>query len=268
MNAPKHSPSIKGYLLDMDGVLYHGMHALKDAPAFIQRIQDTPTRFITNNPIHPPKVITERLSLMGFTGIQHTQIITSAMATCLWLQQQKPNFQYFAIGAQGLHDELNHAGTFNAEQADFVVVGEGPGLDYEQLSIGIELILNKGAKLVGTNPDLTVDSMKDGKHQILPGGGALIAPFIAATQVQATIIGKPEPLLYEMALQDLGLKPEECLMIGDRPDTDIQGAAVLGMQTALVRTGRFSPGTPYPAGFHKPNWDVSSLTELSASLSL
>jgi NagD protein len=122
--------------------------------------------------------------------------------------------------------------------------------------------------LIGTNPDLTVDHVQNGQHMILPGGGALIAPFSAATQTEPVIIGKPEPLLFQMALNDLQLAPEDCLMIGDRPDTDIHGAALLGIRTALVRTGRFSSKHCYPNNLKKPDWDGNNLTELAEALGL
>ena len=116
-----------------------------------------------------------------------------------------------------------------------------------------------------TNPDSSVDAWHRGRRQVLPGGGALVAPFEVATGQKAVVIGKPEPLLFEMALERLGVPPEQCVMIGDRPDTDIAGAAALGMSTALVRTGRFTPGAPWPEGLPRPDWDVGSLPELEAA---
>jgi len=93
-----------------------------------------------------------------------------------------------------------------------------------------------------------------------------VAPFEVATGRKAVVIGKPEPLLYEMAMERLGAAPAHCVMVGDRPDTDIAGAARLGMRTALVRTGRFAPGDPWPAGIPRPDWDSESLAELILSL--
>ncbi|MGB0723580.1 MAG: HAD-IIA family hydrolase, partial [Gammaproteobacteria bacterium] len=144
---------------------------------------------------------------------------------------------------------------------DYVVVGEGAGIDFEQLSLAINLVL-RGARLIGTNPDNSVDATRDGKRWVLPGGGALIAPIVTATGVTPTVIGKPEPLLYEIAMGHLGVSAGECLMVGDRPDTDIAGAQRLGMKTALVRTGRFGPGEPWPDGQPRPDYDVRSLAEL------
>jgi len=116
--------------------------------------------------------------------------------------------------------------------------------------LGINLILKQGAMLVCTNPDHSVDATIEGEHWVLPGGGALVAPFAAATGVAPVFIGKPEPLLYRMALQRLNVRAKDCLMVGDRPDTDIAGAAALGMKTALVRTGRFAPGQAFPEALH------------------
>ncbi|NNJ90142.1 MAG: HAD-IIA family hydrolase [Gammaproteobacteria bacterium] len=253
---------IEGILIDMDGVLYHGDTPIADAFAFMETIADIPHCFITNNPIKLPEQIVEKMARMGFSAPDIEQIITSGEATAQWLNQQKPNFRYFAIGAEGLHKSLQKYGTEDMDDADYVVIGEGAGIDYQTLSMAINLIIKGQAQLISTNPDNTVDATRRGEHWILPGGGALVAPVIAATGVKPTTIGKPYPLLYEMALKRINLAARDCLMIGDRPDTDIQGAASIGMRTALVRTGRFLPGEKYPDNLYKPDIDNNSLTEL------
>jgi HAD superfamily hydrolase (TIGR01450 family) len=249
-------------LLDMDGVLYHGDRPLSGAREFLQRIEAIPHLFITNNPILPPTEVAAKLARMGLPKPRSEQIITSAQATARWLSQEKPGFRYFAVGAEGLHLALREVGTADAQDADFVVVGEGPGLDFDSLTTGINLIVKQGARLIGTNPDINVDASSDGEHRLVPGGGALVAPFAVASGVEPVIIGKPNSLLFEMALEQLGCPPEGCLMIGDRPDTDIAGAAALGVKTALVRTGRFGAGEIWPEKIPRPNWDVASLGEL------
>ena len=255
-------------LLDMDGILYHGDRPLPGAVEFLQRIRHRPHLFITNNPILSPTEVAEKLARMGLLKPRPEQIITSAQATARWLEKKKPGFRYYAVGADGLHQALRRVGTEDSKKADFVVVGEGPGLDFGSLTTGINLIVTQGARLVGTNPDINVDATIDGEHRLVPGGGALVAPFAVASGVEPVIIGKPNPLLFEMALEQLGCRPEQCLMIGDRPDTDIAGAAALGMQTALVRTGRFAPGAPWPENLPRPEWDVESLGELGQLCSL
>ncbi|MCK4710710.1 MAG: HAD-IIA family hydrolase [Gammaproteobacteria bacterium] len=254
-------------LLDMDGVLYHGNQPLKHAIDFMESIQYIPHCFITNNPVLLPQQIADKLETMGFKRPEIENIITSGEATALWLSEQKKSFHYFAIGAQGLHDALSKFGQYDEQCADYVIIGEGAGIDYKSLTTGINLIINHKAKLISTNPDITVDGKIDGKHVILPGGGTLVSPFITATGQQPITIGKPFPLLYEMAIKMLGVKAQDCLMIGDRPDTDINGAANLGMKTALVRTGRFLPNEPLPVDCQAPDWDTLNLHQLQQELS-
>lgn len=255
-------------LLDMDGILFHGMNPIDGAIDFMQSIEHIPHLFITNNPIRLPESMADKMLEIGFKRPDDKQIITAGEATAAWLAQQKPNFRFFAIGASGLHDSLRKYGIEDKENADYVVVGEGEGIDYASITTGINLIIKNGAQLISTNPDTSVDSFYKGKRAIMPGGGALTAPFIVATGKQPITIGKPNPLLYEIALQELKVHSNACLMIGDRPDTDILGAQELGIQTALVRTGRFTPGERLPDNMLSPDWDVENLEQLKKLLGL
>lgn len=257
---------IRAILLDMDGVLYHGEKVIPEAIGFMSAFKHLPHAFITNNPILPPQAIADRLERLGFQRPDHEQIITSADATALWLSQQKTNFHYYAVGANGLHTALSQKGVEDSQNADFVVIGEGAGIDYDAIATGVNLILNQGARLICTNPDHSVDACFNGKHCVLPGGGALVAPFAIASETEPVFIGKPHALLYQIAMDRLGVSPDQCLMVGDRPDTDIAGAAALGMRTALVRTGRFLPGTPLPDNLPLPDWDVENLEHLLQAL--
>ena len=258
--------TIAAFLIDMDGVLYHGDRALPGAAEFLSAISKKPMLFVTNNPILPPARVARKLSELGLGEYRPAQVLTSAEATANWLSSQRPGFRFFSVGASGLNEALSKVGTFDADHADYVVVGEGAGLDYESLARGINLILNHGAQLVATNPDTTVDAVRDGKPWVLPGGGALVAPFAAATNTSPIVIGKPQPLLYKMALERLSVAPENCLMVGDRPDTDVAGAAALGMPTALVRTGRFPSGEAWPKEAKRPDFDTRDLNELLTEL--
>ena len=254
--------NIKAFLLDMDGVLYRGEKVIPEALDFMSAIEHLPHAFITNNPILPSEAVADRLQRLGFRRPDHEQIITSAEATALWLSQQKANFRYFAVGAEGLHMALRQYGVEDTQSADFVVIGEGAGIDYDLIATGVNLIMQHGARLICTNPDHSVDAHVNGEHYVLPGGGALVAPFAIAAETEPVFIGKPYALLYQIALDRIGTTAEHCLMIGDRPDTDIAGAAALGMGTALVRTGRFPPGAPIPDELPAPDWDVNNLTSL------
>jgi HAD superfamily hydrolase (TIGR01450 family) len=255
-------------LLDMDGVLFHGMNPIDGAIEFMHSIKHIPHIFVTNNPIKLPQAMADKMSEIGFERPNADLIITAGEATASWLNQQKPGFRFFAIGAKGLHQSLKKYGSEEIENADYVVVGEGEGIDYLSLTTAINLIVKKGAQLICTNPDTSVDAFYRGKRAILPGAGALVAPIVVATGIEPITIGKPKPLLYEIALQKLHAQAGKSLMIGDRPDTDIIGAQQLGIKTALVRTGRFVPGEKLPETMSEPDWDVDNLKQLAELLGL
>ena len=250
---------VAALLLDMDGVLYHGDRPLPGAVELLGLISRVPHLFVTNNPIRTPEQVAGRLAAMGLPRPRPAQVLTSAEATAAYLSAQKPGFRWFAVGAEGLHAALRRVGDEDHCRADFVVVGEGPGIDFDALTTGINLILKQGARLVVTNPDTSVDDSHDGKHRVLPGGGALVAPFALAAGVEPVVIGKPGPALFAMATARLGCRPGQCVMIGDRPDTDIAGADRSGMRGLLVRTGRFAPGEPWPDDLPRPTWDCDDL---------
>jgi HAD superfamily hydrolase (TIGR01450 family) len=258
----RHAAPGSGLLIDMDGVLFHGDRALPGAREFLDRVTGSPYLFLTNNPTRLPTEVSAQLARLGLGRHSPERVLTSGQAAAAWLAREHPGFRYYAVGADGLDRVLATVGTADPENADVVVVGEGPGLDYESLAIGINLVLKRGARLVVTNPDTTVDADRDGAHWVLPGGGALVAPFAVATGCEPVVIGKPEPLLYELAADRLGVPVHRCVMLGDRPDTDIAGAARLGMKTVLVRTGRFPPGTPWPEGLPLADWDFPDLAAL------
>ena len=254
-----------GFLIDMDGVIYRGDKAIPEAIAFVEKIQDYPYLFLTNNSAVTPRSIKEKLSGIGVPRCEIEHILTSAMATADYLQGQKPGFTYYAVGGPGLLAALNAYGRKDENDPDFVVIGEGEGLDYDSLTIGINILLQGKARLIGTNPDVNLDGTRWGKQVTLPGGGALIAPFQAASCKEPLFIGKPNPAMYLQGLKRLNREAGEVFMIGDRPETDIKGAAEAGIRTILVTTGRYRRYDPYPADTPLPDFMVDSLAEMDLS---
>lgn len=250
------------FLIDMDGVLYRGDRVIPGAQAFLESIHAFPHVFLTNNSSQPPEFFRTRMQGLGLPVADDAPLITSAMATARYLANTQPGFRYFAVGGQGLRLALGQVGVPADDYVDFVVVGEGPGLDYDSLIQGGNLLLD-GARLIATNPDANVDH----GDFVLPGGGALLAPFEVMSGQRARVIGKPEAPLFEAGLAALttmgetGLAATQTIMVGDRPDTDILGASRLGMQTLLVRTGRFGPDDTYPDSLPRPTWDVADLRD-------
>jgi 4-nitrophenyl phosphatase len=144
----------------------------------------------------------------------------------------------FVVGEEGLAAEMEMAGLRvlaldDPAPADYVVAGLDRGLTYAKLLRAHREITRNGAVFVATNRDATYP-METGE---IPGGGAIVAPIETSTGVRGATIGKPEPGVWLRILAQEGARPERALMIGDRPETDIQGAKAVGLRTVLVLTG-------------------------------
>ncbi len=225
---------IRGIICDMDGVIYHGNSLLPGTPAFIAMLRQTdiPFLFLTNSSERSPREISEKLFRLG-VNIEESHFYTSAMATAAFLASQSPGGSAYVIGQPGLINALYDAGfSTNDVNPDYVVVGETPMYTYETIKKSVSLV-RKGAKLIGTNPDLTGPA-EDG---IIPACGALVAPIELATGVKAYFVGKPNPLMMRSALNLLGCPRESALIVGDRMDTDIISGIEAGIETVLVLSG-------------------------------
>lgn len=234
MNTPPPPAAIRGILCDMDGVIYHGNKILPGTQEFIAWLRQTgkPFLFLTNSSERSPRELSEKLHRMG-VDIEESHFYTSAMATAAFLASQKPGGSAYIIGQPGLINALYEAGfSSNDVNPDYVVVGETPAYTYETIKKAVSLVLG-GAKLIGTNPDLTGPA----EHGIIPACGALVAPIELATGVKAYFVGKPNPLMMRSALRALGAHSDEAIMIGDRMDTDMVAGIESGLETALVLTG-------------------------------
>lgn len=219
----------------MDGVLYRGDRPLPGARCFVRMLQDKgiPFMLLTNN---STRTVAQYMTKLDHMGLQVTpsDILTSAQATAMYLQRiTPPGTRMYVIGEDGLHEELTSRGYVVAEEdVAFVVVGMDTHLTFDKLRTAT-LAIRSGAVFVGTNPDRTFPS----EEGITPGSGAILAALEAATDVSPTIIGKPQQAVFNLALEKLGMRPEETAMIGDRLETDILGGQKAGLFTILVLTG-------------------------------
>lgn len=226
--------AIKGFICDMDGVIYHGNQILPGVREFIQWMQDENKEylFLTNNSGYTPRELNQKLARMGL-DVPEEHFYTSALATAAFLRQQAPGCSVFAIGEAGLLNALYDAGvTMNDVNPDYVVVGEGRAYSLDTLTKATNLVLN-GAKLIGANSDVS-GPIENG---IAPACGALVAPIELATGKKAYFCGKPNPLMMRTGLRLLGCHSAEAVMIGDRMDTDIISGMESGMATVLVLSG-------------------------------
>jgi 4-nitrophenyl phosphatase len=233
-----HLPDIKGLIIDMDGVLWRDSQPIGDLPSIFKQIADDGIKFIfaTNNSTRTVSEYLEKLQGFGVT-LESWQVITVAMATGIYLREIYPDgCRIYVVGQPSLKQTLMTYGHFVVDETSQdvqVVVGSVDyALSYEKLKHA-SLLIQSGCKFIGTNPDVTLPTPEG----LVPGSGTVIGALEIASNTKATLIGKPEPLLYQMALKQLNLYPEETLAIGDRLETDIAGAQAAGVHTALVLSG-------------------------------
>lgn len=225
---------IKGFICDMDGVIYHGNRILPGAADFVNWLRQNKKEFLflTNNSGYTKRELQQKLARMGME-VSEEHFYTSALATASFLKEQSPGCSVYAIGEAGLLNALYDAEiTMNDVNPDYVVIGEGKSYSIETLTKATNLVL-KGAKLIGANSDVSGPIEKG----IMPACGALIAPIEIATGKRAYFCGKPNPLMMRTGLKLLGCHSAEAVMIGDRMDTDIISGMEAGMSTVLVLSG-------------------------------
>lgn len=228
--------SIRAVLFDMDGVIYRGAQPLPGVNELLEFLGEHEIAYacITNNASRTPQQFAEKLRAMGLQ-IPADRIMTSSVATNVYLRSIAPRgTPVYAVGMDGLIQPLFGDGYFVLEEKtpSYVVVGVDFEITYAKLRAAC-LAIRAGASFIGTNPDKTFPA-EDG---IVPGCGALLAALQAATDQKPMIIGKPEPGMFIAAMALLEAQAPTTLMIGDRYDTDILGAAGAGLRTAMVLTG-------------------------------
>ena len=224
----------KGFICDMDGVIYLGSQLLPGVREFVSWLNENDKQFLflTNSSERSPKELQQKLQRMGL-DIGEEHFYTSALATAAFLKKQAPGCTAFVIGAPGLLNALYDVGvTMNDVDPDYVIVGETASYNYEVITKAVRLVLN-GARLIATNSDLTGPT----EFGIAPACRALIAPIEMATGKQAYFCGKPNPLMMRTGLKMLNCHSAEAVMVGDRMDTDVISGMESGMSTVLVLSG-------------------------------
>lgn len=233
-NAVENIRAKSGFIIDMDGVIYHGNMLLPGVTEFLSWMEKSGKKylFLTNSSERTPKELHEKLERLGITvGEEH--FYTSALATAGFLASQTPNGSAYIIGEAGLiHAMYSFGYTINNVNPDYVVVGDTHNYNFESIQNAVNFVLN-GAKLIGTNPDNN-GPIENG---ISPATKALIAPIEIATGKKAYFIGKPNPLMMRIALKKLGVSRDDTVVIGDRMDTDVRCGVESEIDTLLVLSG-------------------------------
>lgn len=266
--------NIRALIIDMDGVLWHGEQPMPGLTDFFQTLRDQQIRFIlaTNNARLTQEQYVIKLAQMG-VEVSRNEILTSSMATALYLTEHTnpAESRVFVIGEDGAKQPLIERGFTLTELyelnddkdnpnmgADIVVCGMDKNLSWDKLATAT-LNIRAGAQFIGTNADTTLPTERGLTH----GNGAILAALQAATGVTPTIIGKPEPIIYQQALALLGVDPAQTVAIGDRLETDILGAVRTGIRSLMVLSG-VSTEEDIKAADYRPTWvmpDIRAVTQ-------
>jgi 4-nitrophenyl phosphatase len=258
----KYIASIKGLIVDMDGVLWRDTEPIGDLPGIFERIDTLGLKLIlaTNNSSRTVDEYLTKLSGFG-VNLEEWQVINSSQAVGIHLQRAYPEgCKVYVIGEPSLKRTLEMYGLTIAGGDDndtqVVVAAIDTDLTYEKLKRAT-LLLRSGCEFIGTNADATFPCPEG----LLPGSGTVIGALEIASNIKARIIGKPSPLMYEMAMERLQLTPGETLAVGDRLETDIAGAQAAGIHTAFVLSG-VSTQAQLQNFKPRPEIIVQNLTEL------
>lgn len=227
----------KGFIFDLDGTVYLSDKLIPGADKVIGLLRERGRKivFLSNKPIQTRNDYASKLTRLGIPT-QPDEVINSTLVMINFLQKNAPNAKLFVVGENPFVEELKRAGftiTEEPKEIEYVVVAFDRTFDYRKLNIAYQAI-KLGAHFVATNPDRTCP-VEGGE---IPDCAAMIAAIEAVTLKKVeVIVGKPSPLMIQAAMDVMGLRPEECILIGDRLETDIKMGREAGIATGIVLTG-------------------------------
>lgn len=244
-------------IIDMDGVLYRGDEPLPDLHDFFAFMRRRPIPFIlaTNNSTRTQQQYAEKMARLG-VQVFPEEVLTSGLTVARVLAHEYPaGTRVHVFGMHSLKQAIADQGfELVDEEAEVVVASLDRDITYEKCKRASRLILN-GARFIATNLDPNVPT----EEGLLPGTGSMIALLETATGVKPTATGKPEPAMFNIAMEQIGAKPETTAMIGDRLDTDILGAQRAGLTSICVLSG--SASRPEAEAFG-PDFIFENIAEL------
>lgn len=252
----------QAFLIDLDGVLYVGKEPIPGAKECLEHMDELGYgyRFVSNSTRRCRKSVADRLSGLGY-NIPSRLIFTPPLAAIEHMKREHRDKCYL-LTTGDVHRDFENAGLNICEDnADFVIIGDAAdGFTFERLNLALRLILD-GAEILALEMD---------RYWKEPDGMVLSAgPFVAAleyaTGKKAQLMGKPSTQFFQMALEDLGIRPQDAAMIGDDIQTDVHGAQEMGMRGILVKTGKYREDLATSLGI-APDMVLDSLAHLSMHL--
>ena len=246
----------EGFLIDMDGTLYFKGEPCPGAIETVNylRQEKYQLRFLTNTTAKTPKMLHAQMQALGF-DIYEDEIFNATYACLQYLRSQPGTSCHFMVddAVKAFFKEI----PVDDEVPDFVVVGDyGEGFDFHALNHAFRLLID-GAALIALQKNLYWFSSEG----MFLDCGAFVTLLEAAAGKTATVMGKPSETFFNIALESLQRSPSEAIVVGDDITSDISGAQALGMQSILVKTGKFKP-SQLENPVAKPTWVLNSIAEL------
>ena len=226
-----------GYIFDLDGTIYRGENLIAGAKETIEKLKSLDKRivYLSNKPLQTREDYAAKLTRLSIPT-EPSEVINSSLVMARWLSKRAPGASVFIIGEQPLIAEMIREGFHLSEkpgEIQYVIASFDRTFDYQKLDIAFQAI-KKGAHFMATNPDRTCP-VEGGE---IPDCAAMIGAVEGATGKRVeVIVGKPSDIMIQVAGEAIGLKPQHCLLVGDRLETDMVMGKKAGMATALVLTG-------------------------------
>jgi HAD superfamily hydrolase (TIGR01457 family) len=234
---PMSALTFSGYIFDLDGTIYRGEKLILGAGETIQRLKSLSKKivYLSNKPLQTREDYAFKMTRLGIPT-QPEEVINSSLVMARWLFTQAPGATIYVIGEIPLIEEMVRTGFRISEKAgeiQYVIASFDRTFDYRKLNIALQAI-KKGARFIATNPDRTCP-VEGGE---IPDCAAVIGAVEGTTgkKVEA-IVGKPSDIMIRVAVDDMALRPQDCVLVGDRLETDMVMGKKAGMATALVLTG-------------------------------
>jgi len=239
----------RGWLFDLDGTVYLGEALIPGAAETIAALRAAGRRvaFLSNKPLYTREDYAAKLTRLGIPT-RADDVVNSSIVLARHLRRLDPGAPVFVIGEPPLIGELGAHGfeVRGDARVRWVVIAFDRTFDYAKLNTALQAVRG-GARLIATNPDRTCPTA-DGE---IPDCAGMIAAVEAVTgHTVEVIVGKPSPIILEVALQTLGVAAGDCVIVGDRIETDIVMGKRLGLTTVLVLTGITRPDDPRIAELH------------------
>jgi NagD protein len=255
----------KGFIFDLDGTIYLSDRLIPGAERVIRLLREKGKKvvFLSNKPLQTREDYADKLTRLGIPT-QPAEVINSSLVMVRYLRKRAPGAKVFAIGEPPFIEELKRGGfviTEEPKEIEYVIAAFDRTFDFRKLNIAFQAI-KLGAHFVATNPDRTCP-VEGGE---IPDCAGIVAHLEAVTAKKVeVIVGKPSPTMIDAVLEVMGLKPEDCILIGDRLETDIKMGIDSGISTGVVLTGVTNEETLKESSIH-PDFVFQSIADVEGLL--